>query len=245
MSEQPTKMLKCLVIDDEPLAIKLLQDHIGKVPFLELSGSNSNPLEALITLNQNPVDLIFLDIQMPQLNGVQFMQLLQNRAMVIITSAYQEYAIEGFEHNVVDYLLKPISFERFYRAAEKAYNLKNPTARIGASGELHPATGGYIFIKVETKMVRIELDDILYIEGLKNYVSIFTKTQRIVTLQTMKQLEEILPPNRFVRVHKSYIVALDKINTIERQEIYIKDKIIPIGITYSEHFFKLLERKKR
>ena len=238
-------MLKCLVIDDEPLAMKLLEDHISRVSFLQLAGTNSNPLEALISFNQNPVDLIFLDIQMPQLNGVQFMQLLQNRAMVIITSAYQEYAIEGFEHNVVDYLLKPISFERFYRAVEKAYNLKNPTAQIAASLDMYPVTGGYIFIKVETKMVRVELDDILYVEGLKNYVSIFTKTQRIVTLQTMKQLEEILPPNRFVRVHKSYIVALDKINTIERQEIYIKDKIIPIGITYSEPFFKLLERKKR
>ena len=245
MSEQTTKMLKCLVIDDEPLAIKLLQDHISRVPFLELSGTNANPLEALITLNQNPVDLIFLDIQMPQLSGVQFMQLLQNRAMVIITSAYQQYAIEGFEHNVLDYLLKPISFERFYRAVEKAYNVKNPTDKIANSPEVHPVTGGYIFIKVETKMVRVELDDIVYVEGLKNYVSIFTKTQRIVTLQTMKQLEEDLPPNRFVRVHKSYIVALDKINTIERQEIYIKDKIIPIGITYSDHFFKLLERKKR
>jgi len=109
---------------------------------------------------------------------------------------------------------------------------------------MHPATGGYIFIKVETKMVRVELDDILYAEGLKNYVSIFTKIQRIVTLQTMKQLEEMLPANRFIRVHKSYIVALDKINTIERQEIYIKDKIIPIGVTYSEHFFKLVEWRK-
>lgn len=118
----------------------------------------------------------------------------------IITSAYQEYGIEGFEHNVVDYLLKPISFERFYRAVEKAYNLKNPAEKISHTYDLHPATGGYIFIKVETKMVRVELDDILYVEGLKNYVSIFTKTQHIVTLQTMKQLEEILPPNRFVRV---------------------------------------------
>lgn len=245
MSEQPIKMLKCLVIDDEPLAMKLLEDHISRVSFLQMAGTNSNPLEALISFNQNPVDLIFLDIQMPQLSGIQFMQLLQNRAMVIITSAYQEYAIEGFEHNVVDYLLKPISFERFYRAVEKAYNLKNPTAPIAIAPDLHPPTGGYIFIKVETKMVRVELDDILYVEGLKNYVSIFTKAQRIVTLQTMKQLEEILPPNRFIRVHKSYIVALDKINTIERQEIYIKDKIIPIGITYSEQFFKLLERKKR
>ena len=237
-------MLKCIVIDDEPLAIQLLQNHIGRVPFLELINTYNNPMEALISINSNPVDLIFLDIQMPQLSGIHFMQLLQNRAQVIITSAYQEYAIDGFEHNVVDYLLKPIAFERFYKAVEKAYNLKNPARKLEPSQDMHPATGGYIFVKVETKMVRVELDDILFIEGLKNYVSICTKGQRIITLQVMKQLEEILPPNRFVRVHKSYIVALDKINSIERQEITINDRIIPIGITYQEHFFKLLEARK-
>jgi DNA-binding LytR/AlgR family response regulator len=237
-------MLKCLIVDDEPLAIKLLEDHISKVPFLESAGIYSNPLEALLAFNKNPVDLIFLDIQMPQLNGVQFMQLLQNRTQVIIASAYQEYAIEGFEHNVVDYLLKPISFERFYRAVEKAYNLKNPTATITKSQEMFPATGGYIFVKVENKMVRVELDDILYIEGQKNYVFVYTKTQRIMSLQVMKQLEEVLPPNRFVRVHKSYIIALDKITSIERQEILIKDRIIPIGGVYAEHLNMLLESRK-
>jgi DNA-binding LytR/AlgR family response regulator len=237
-------MLKCTVIDDEPLAIQLLENHIARVPFLELASTFNNPMEALINFNSKPLDLIFLDIQMPQLSGIHFMQLLQNRAQVIITSAYQEYAIDGFEHNVVDYLLKPIAFERFYKAVEKAYNQRNPTRVINKSEEMHPATGGYIFVKVETKMVRVELDDILYIEGLKNYVSIHTKTQRIITLQVMKQLEEVLPPNRFIRVHKSYIVAMDKINAIERQEIYINDRIIPIGITYQEHFFKLLEARK-
>ena len=237
-------MLKCMVIDDEPLAIQLLENHIGKVAFLELANTFKNPLEALIAINSDPVDLIFLDIQMPQLNGVQFMKLLQNRAQVIITSAYQEYAIDGFEHDVIDYLLKPVSFERFYKAVEKAHNLKNPAQTVERTPELHPATGGYIFIKVETKMVRVELDDILFIEGLKNYVCIQTKTKKIVTLQVMKQLEEILPPNRFVRVHKSYIVALDKINSIERQEIYISDRVIPIGITYQEAFSKLLEARK-
>ena len=237
-------MLRCIVIDDEPLAIQLLENHIRRVSFLELVSTFNNPMEALININSNPVDLIFLDIQMPQLSGVHFMQLLQNRSQVIITSAYQEYAIDGFEHNVVDYLLKPIAFERFYKAAEKAYNLRNPSRKLEPLQELYPATGGYIFVKVETKMVRVELDDILFIEGLKNYVSITTKTQRIITLQVMKQLEEILPPNRFVRVHKSYIIALDKINAIERQEIYIKDRIIPIGITYQEQFFKLLESRK-
>ena len=245
MSESIARsMLKCMVIDDEPLAIRLLQNHISKVSFLEIVNTFNNPMEALISINTNPVDLIFLDIQMPQLNGVQFMQLLQNRAQVIITSAYQEYAIEGFEHNVVDYLLKPIAFERLYRSVEKAYNMKNPTQKINRSQEIYPATGGYIFVKVETKMVRVELDDILFIEGLKNYVSIYTKTQRIITLQVMKQLEEALPPNRFVRVHKSYIVALDKITSIERQEILIKDRLIPIGATYTEHFSKMLEGGK-
>ena len=237
-------MLKCMVIDDEPLAIQLLENHISKVPFLELTNTFKNPLDALISINTSPVDLIFLDIQMPQLNGVQFMKLLQNRAQVIITSAYQEYAIDGFEHNVVDYLLKPISFERFYKAVEKAQNLRNPAQKVERMPETFPATGGYIFIKVETKMVRVELDDILFIEGLKNYVSIQTKTKKIVTLQVMKQLEESLPSNRFLRVHKSYIVALDKINSVERQEIYIGDRVIPIGITYQEAFFKLLEAKK-
>jgi DNA-binding LytR/AlgR family response regulator len=164
--------------------------------------------------------------------------------MVIITSAYQEYAIQGFEHNVVDFVLKPIALDRFYKAVEKAFNLKNPGQKPEQPEAIQPATGGYIFVKVETRMVRIELDDILFIEGLKNYVSIQTFTQRIITLQTMKQLEEILPSNRFVRVHKSYIVALNKINSIERQEITIKDRIIPIGITYNEHFFKLLETRK-
>lgn len=237
-------MLQCMVVDDEPLAAQLLINHITHVPFLELAGSFSNPMDALISINTHPVDLIFLDIQMPQLNGIQFMQLLQNRAMVIITSAYHEYAIQGFEHNVIDFVIKPIAFERFYKAVEKAYNTKNPGQRPENPKDLQPATGGYIFVKVETRMVRLELDDILFIEGLKNYVSIQTHTQRVITLQTMKQLEEILPPNRFVRVHKSYIIALDKINSIERQEITIKDRIIPIGITYQEPFFKFLENRK-
>ena len=237
-------MLRCLVIDDEPLAIKLLEDHISAIPFLKLEKTFTNPLDALVSLNDSVADLIFLDIQMPQLNGIQFMKLLNNRAQVIITSAYQEYAIDGYEHNVVDYLLKPVSFERFYKAAEKAYKLKNPDVRIAAQQEIQPATGGYIFVKVEARMVRVELDDILYIEGLKNYVSIYTRSQRIITLQVLKQLEELLPSNRFVRVHKSYIVAIDKINVIERQELHIKDQVIPIGNTYLESFNKRLESKR-
>jgi DNA-binding LytR/AlgR family response regulator len=238
------KMLKCLIIDDEPLAIKLLEEYIGRLPFLQWTGSSTKPLDTLLELPQKPTDLIFLDIQMPQLNGVAFMKLLQNRARVIITSAYQEYAFEGFEHDVIDYLLKPISFERFYKASEKAYRLKYPLENPKAAVDFHPATGGYIFVKVENRMVRVELDEILYIEGLKNYLSIYTKTERIVALQAMKQMEDALPPNRFVRVHKSYIVALDKVNSVEKQQIFIRDMVIPIGNTHADLFFKVLNDRK-
>ena len=237
-------MLTCYIIDDEPLAIKLLEDHISKIQYLKLLGSHTNPLEALTFFEKHKVDLVFLDIQMPQLNGLQFMKLLQNRSQVIITSAYQEYAIEGFENDVVDYLLKPILFERFYRAVQKAYKLKNPTENIPVPNEALATNGGYIFVKVENKMIRVELDDILFIEGQKNYVYINTKANRLMSLQIMKQLEEILPANRFVRVHKSYIIALDKITSIQRQEILIKDRIIPIGATYAEHFTKILQKRK-
>ena len=239
-------MLTCMVIDDEPLAIKLLEGHINKVSFIELQASFSDPLKALAALNNTTVDLIFLDIQMPQLNGIQFMQVLQNKAQVIITSAYQEYAIDGFDYNVTDYLLKPLSFERFYKAAEKAYRIKFPLMeKPKPLIDFYPATGGYVFIKVETKIVRVELDDIYYIEGLKNYVSIYTKQQRIVTLQVLRQLEEMLPANRFVRIHKSYIIALDKIVTIEKQQALIKEKLIPIGNTYVEKFYEMLEGLKK
>lgn len=238
------KMLKCLIIDDEPLAIKLLEDYIGRISFLEWVGSSTKPLDSLLELPQKPADLIFLDIQMPQLNGVAFMKMLQNRAGVIITSAYQEYAFDGFEHDVIDYLLKPISFERFYKAAEKAYRLKFPLETPGTIVDFHPATGGYIFVKVENRMVRVELDEILYIEGLKNYLSIYTKTKRIITLQVMKQMEDALPPNRFVRVHKSYIIAMDKVNSVEKQQINIGEMVVPIGNTYADLFYKVLNNRK-
>jgi DNA-binding LytR/AlgR family response regulator len=236
-------MLTCFVIDDEPLATKLIEDHINKISFLKLNGVYTSPIEALLAFNKEPVDLIFLDIQMNELNGLQFMELLNNRAQVIVASAYQEYAFAGFEHNVIDYLLKPIGFDRFYRAAEKAYKQKRPGALL-VQQEMTPSTSGFIFVKVETKLVRVELDNIQYIEGQSHYVFIYTKTERIMSLQVMKQLEEVLNPNRFVRVHKSYIVAFDKIISVERQEIYIMDKIIPIGKTYLSNFSSLLENRK-
>lgn len=230
-------MLKCLIIDDELLAIDVIAGYIPQVPFLELVGTYNNPVEALLHLQKEKVDLIFLDIQMPKLSGLQFIKLLNSRASVIIVSAYKEFAFDGYENNVTDYLLKPVSFERFLKSAEKAYRLAELLTK---EPNLQPG-GEFIFVRTENKMVKINFSDILYIEGLKNYVSIYIgNNKRVITLQNMKTLEEILPAKRFVRVQKSYIVNLEKIDTIERQRIFIGSHSIPIGETFSTHFFSLI-----
>ena len=234
--------LQCIIVDDEPLAIDVIVNYIEKTPFLELAGTFTNPLDALPLIQKENIDIVFLDIQMPELTGMQFLKLMRGKAGVIIVSAYTEYAIEGYEHDVIDYLLKPVSFDRFYKAVQKAAAPRE--TKVVRAVEKQASARDFIFIKVDTKLVKIFLDDILYIEGLKNYVSIYTKTERYITLQLMKQLEEVLPFNRFVRVHKSYFVAIDKISCIERQEIHINNVIIPIGATFSEHFAKMLEGRK-
>ena len=199
-------MLKCLVIDDEQLVVDVITDYIPRVPFLKLAATYNNPVEALMHLQKEKIDLIFLDIQMPQLTGLQFMKLLQGRTQVIIVSAYNEYAIHGYEHDVTDYFLKPVSFERFYKGVEKASRILQTSNREDASPNLD-----FIFIRAENKMIKVNLADILYIEGLKNYVSIYTtNNKRIITLQNMKTLEDILPAGRFFRVQKSYIVPIEK-----------------------------------
>jgi len=229
-------MLNCLVVDDEPLAVDVIAGYIQQVPYLHMVGSHSNPMDALMEIQKERVDLVFLDIQMPQLTGLQFMSLLQGRAQVIIVSAYNEYAVQGYEHNVTDYLLKPVSFERFYKGVQKAHAIvQSNTAKDNFAQN-------YIFVKADNKMVKITLSDILYIEGLKNYISIYTTSnKRIVTLQNMKTLEDVLPTHNFIRVQKSYIVPLDKIDSVERQRIFIGDKVIPIGETYAPGFFSLIE----
>ena len=247
--------IRCIVIDDEPLAIDILNDYISKIPFLELVKSYRNPIEALQAIQNGEADLAFLDVQMPELTGIQFLKIANGKCKVILTTAYPEYALEGYELNVVDYLLKPIAFDRFYKGVEKAKSLfalsqstnSNPaTINNGsaASGNVQQNIGNdFIFVKTEHKIQKIYLNDILYIEGLKDYISIFTKNERVITLQSMKKMEETLPSYHFVRVHKSYIVALDKIESIERSRIAITDKVIPIGDTYREDFFKLIENK--
>ncbi len=239
-------MIRCLVIDDEPLALDILTDYIAKVPFLELVRATTSAFEALTIVQDQNIDLIFLDVQMPELTGIQFLRIINGKCSVILTTAYPEYALESYELDVSDYLLKPIAFDRFYKAVAKVNNQLNHNASPIAAARpaaVPAATPEFIFVKTEHRIQRIYINDILYIEGLKDYISIFTPAERIITLQNMKKMEEALPGGRFARVHKSYIVSIDKIESIERSRIQILDKVIPIGDTYRDSFFKLIEDK--
>lgn len=236
-------MIRCLVVDDEPLALDILEDYISKVPFLSLVKTTTSAIEGLSLVQSDAIDLVFLDVQMPELTGIQFLKIINGKCDVILTTAYSQYALDGYDLDVVDYLLKPIAFDRFYKAAQKV--LQNSGSNQVVASEPVPVQSShdFIFVKTEHKIQKIYLDDILYIEGLKDYISIFTRTERIITLQNMKKMEESLPPKSFIRVHKSYIIALGKIESIERSRIQIGDKIIPIGDTYREYFFKQIEDK--
>jgi len=236
-------MIRCLVVDDEPLALDILEDYISKVPFLSLVKTTTSAIEGLSLVQSDAIDLVFLDVQMPELTGIQFLKIINGKCDVILTTAYSQYALDGYELDVVDYLLKPIAFDRFYKAAQKV--LQNSGNTNSSAPELVSVQKNhdFIFVKTEHKIQKIYLDDILYIEGLKDYISIFTRTERIITLQNMKKMEESLPSKSFIRVHKSYIIALGKIESIERSRIQIGEKIIPIGDTYREYFFKQIENK--
>lgn len=237
-------MIRCLVVDDEPLALDIIEDYIAKVPFLELVKSTTSAIEGLSLVQNDGIDLVFLDVQMPELTGLQFLKIMNGKCDVILTTAYSQYALEGYELDVIDYLLKPIAFDRFYKAAQKVLQQRQNSSPISLPAPIiRPQAHNFIFVKTEHKIQKIYLDDILYIEGLKDYISIFSKTERIITLQNMKKMEEALPLGRFIRVHKSYIVALDKIDSIERSRIQIADKIIPVGDTYREGFFRLVDNR--
>jgi two-component system LytT family response regulator len=256
--------IRCLALDDEPLALDILANYINKMPSLILVKACTDPLEALSLIQQGKVDLLFLDIQMPTLTGIQFLRVMNGKCKTILTTAYSEYALEGYDYDVADYLLKPISFERFLKAVQKAVgqlaviseqlsvsasqpsvgSLPSPIIEEDSKTLNNPITTqpqlDFIFVKTEHKIQKINLSDILYLEGLKDYVSIYTTNERILTLQTMKKMEEMLPSNRFVRVHKSYIVSLEKIETIERQRIFIGKNTIPVGDSFQKDFMKLI-----
>ncbi|RFZ92470.1 DNA-binding response regulator [Mucilaginibacter conchicola] len=239
-------MIRCLVVDDEPLALNILEDYISKIPFLQLVKATTNPIEALTMVQDGGIDLVFLDVQMPELTGIQFLKIANGKAKVILTTAYPQYALEGYELDVVDYLLKPIAFDRFYKSAQKVQGIIQPAAKPAAATEpIHQDDfmSDFIFVKTEHKIQKVYLHDILFIEGLKDYISIFTPSERIITLQNMKKMEDALPEKHFIRVHKSYIVSINKIDSIERSRIFISDKVIPVGDTYREDFFKIVDGK--
>jgi DNA-binding LytR/AlgR family response regulator len=244
-------MIRCLAVDDEAYATKIIADYINKVPFLQLAGTTTSAIDALSQVQQGNIDLVFLDIQMPDLTGIQFLKLCGNKCKVILTTAYPEYALDGFEHDVIDYLLKPIAFDRFYKAAQKAFNTISQAVTKSApviENQVPVAVpiSDYMFIKGESKnkFLKVDYQDILYIEGLKNYVSVFTTSQRIVTYQTLRDMETTLPQPPFYRVHKSYIISIDKIRMVDGNTVYIQDQSIPIGDTYRDDFFKLIRESE-
>lgn len=240
-------MIRCISVDDEAYASKILADYIRKVPFLELVGTTTSPIEAINWVQEGRVDLVFLDIQMPELTGIQFMKICGSKCKFILTTAYPEYALEGYEHDVIDYLLKPIPFDRFLKSVHKAQAVMHPqlaatSPAVTASAASAPE---YMFVKGESKnkFLKIDYADILYIEGLKNYVSIYMPGQRVVTYQALRDLEEQLPQPPFYRVHKSYIVSLDKMSMVDGNTIYIADKSIPVGETYRQGFFRMIRER--
>lgn len=236
-------MIRCLVVDDEPLALDILTDYIEKVPFLELVSATTNAFDALALAEKDGADLIFLDVQMPQLTGIQFVKIINKKCDIILTTAYPQYALDGYELEIADYLLKPIAFDRFYKSVLKVQNASQSKNVSEPVKLIENNFNDFIFVKTEHRIQKIYVDDILFIEGLKDYISIFTKTERIITLQHMKKMEESLPKSRFIRVHKSYIISIDKIESIEKSRILISDKIIPVGDTYREEFFKVIDNK--
>lgn len=242
--------IDCIAIDDEPLALDILKDYARKIPFLNLVKSFDNAMESLEFLKHNKVDLLLLDIQMDDLTGIQLLNVIKQKPLVIFTTAYDKFAIQGYELDALDYLLKPISFERFLRAVDKAYDrlasqIENHVIA-DSNGRTVPAqqNDDYIFVKTEFHLEKVRFSDILFVEGMGDYLLIQTQTGKIMTLQNFKKIEDVLPPVQFQRVHKSYIVALDKIDKIERNRIYINQKIIPISDTYKKSFYDILEGKK-
>ena len=229
--------LNCIIVEDEPLALEKTSAYVQKLPFLHLLASFDTATEALIFLKTSAVDLIFLDINLGELSGIQLLETASISSSVIITTAYPEYALKGYELNVADYLLKPYTFERFLQAVEKVQN-KRPRKEAAADKK-------FIFIKTEYRLEKVLFSELLYIEGMRDYRSLHTTGKRIMTLQTFRELEEEIPPSILCRVHKSYMVALDKIDSVERDRIRIHDKLIPISETYKQQFFSLIHHPER
>jgi DNA-binding LytR/AlgR family response regulator len=242
-------MINVLIVDDEPLALDILENFVGRIPELHLVRRCENALEAKEALEEHEIDLMFLDIQMPQMTGIDFLKTLENPPLVVFTTAYSNYAVEGFELNALDYLLKPISFDRFEKAVQKAIANYDLHERAEHSDDAAlPEEVDHIYVKSDKRLIRVKYTDMIYIEGLKDYVIIRMDSGRVITLQTMKSLEEKLPRNMFRRVHRSYIVSIDKIRAIEGNMIEVLEKgvikKIPIGKNYKDELLDLIKKNK-
>ncbi|SES84178.1 LytR/AlgR family response regulator transcription factor [Hymenobacter actinosclerus] len=244
--------MTCVILDDEPLALDLLADYCAQVPGLKLVGQFDDALAALAFLQDNPVDVVFLDIHMPRLTGVQLAQLLpQPGPRIVFTTAYDQYAVRSYELSAADYLLKPIAFERFVQAVQRVRQQLSatstgaapptPTAVAEAAPAAAAAPDDAMFVKNEHRLQRVAFDDLLYIEGMKEYLMLYTTTGKVLTLQSFRRLEEVLPPERFARIHKSFLVALSRIEHVERGKVQVAGRLLPIGDTYRESFNALIK----
>lgn len=239
--------LKCLIVDDEPLALDILETYIQRIDSLELVARCNNAIEAFNLIQQKEIDLLFLDIQMPKLTGIDFLKNINNPPKVVFTTAYRDYALEGYELDAVDYLLKPISFERFLRAVNKVSQMSNNTQQPATMPMATESTSSgydqaFIYLKADKKMIKFLLKDILYIESLKDYVRVKTGYKEVVAYQKISYLEEKLPENKFLRVHRSFIVAIDKVEAFSATTIEINGKEIPIGRNYKNVVLKILNQ---
>ena len=238
--------INCIAIDDEPLALDIIRDYCSRVPFLNLEKTFENAIDSIAYIRDNAPDLLFLDIQMEELTGIQLLNALTHRPYVIFTTAYDSYALQGFELDVMDYLLKPISFERFIKGVNKVYEKVQTSLKINTLTESNLGNDfgdPFFFVKTETRIEKIRYADVLFIEGMGDYWRIITTSKKIMSLLNYKKLEEILPQNQFVRVHKSFIISLDKIDSVERNRIKIGDRLIPISETYRKSFFDRIDKK--
>lgn len=223
---------RCLLVDDEPIALSIIQNHVGKLDNLEVTGTCSNALEAFKFLKNHEIDLMFLDIQMPQITGLELLRSLKNPPRVIIISAYREFAVEGFELDVIDYLVKPVSFERFLKSVDKYYDLKAGSDPVKVSDQGDFSKNPFIWIRADRKNLKILLNTIRYIEGLRDYVKIYTDKEMIISKSTIKDLQKKLPDDDFIRIHRSYLVAKNKIQAYTTEHIEIGNNILPIGPGY-------------
>jgi two-component system LytT family response regulator len=232
-------VINCIIVEDEPLAVEKLTGFICQVSFLRLIKTFDNGIDAMGYIKSEPVDLIFLDIQMDKFTGMQLLESLSERPQVIIVSAYDQYALRGYEFSVTDYLLKPYSFERFMQAVDRVAD--NHKIRNQKQALNQPVSEDIIFVKTEYRIEKININDILYIKGMKDYQMIVTNCSKIMTLQSFREIEHVLPRPLFVRVHKSYIVSLNKIERIEHNRIKIHNELLPIGETYKDQFYEILK----